>query len=186
MVYSCIKDLHLPLSLVVPRELHTGARACNAARRHSSAVWYGFNAPHRPRRGRARRRRWVASRRRRWGQPCARPCQLTLGAACLPLAPPPAYCSLQRAQHRSPACARSAAPCRVRRPSSALCCSLAPQRWCSSAAAVNALVASLRVCGGLQSELWYLIGSDQNIALNRLQKCGQNVANLQIANRFWI
>jgi hypothetical protein len=51
---------------------------------------------------------------------------------------------------------------------------------------VNALVASLRVCGGLQSELWYLIGSDQNIALNRLQKCGQNVANLQIANRFWI
>jgi hypothetical protein len=104
----------------------------------------------------------------------------------LRLPPPSAYCSSQRAEHGSPPCARTAAPCRVPRPWSALCFSLAPRRWCSLAAAVDALVASLRVCGDLQSELWYLIGSDQNTALNRLQKCGQNVANSQIANWFSI
>ena len=176
MLYSCIKRLYLPFSGNDPTP-------CNAACRHASAMCCLFNEPHRPRRGRARRRRWVASSRRRWEQPCGRPCQLTSGAVSLRLPPPSAYCSSQRVEQRWPPCARSAAPCRVQGPWSPLCFLLASPPRCSSAAAVNGLAASPRVCGGLQSEFGYLIGSDQNTALNRLQKCGQNVANSQIANQ---
>lgn len=64
---------------------------CDAACRHSSAVWYGFNAPHHPRCGRPRRRRWVASHRRRWGQLCGRPCPPTSAAASLLSLPPSAH-----------------------------------------------------------------------------------------------